>query len=100
MIYFDAKQVAEKLTIALDWTTRLDTGVTVSSGTVSAKRLDTGADVTSTFLASSTLSVSGAKTSCTIQAGSDGVTYQLTYLLTLSNGNILEEDTLIEVRNQ
>jgi hypothetical protein len=97
MIWLDSKQVSEVKTLAVEWSTALNTGVTISSGTVTAIRLDTGVSVSGTLLTTTTLTISGTKTVFTVQAGVAGVVYQLTLTVTLSNGNVLKEEATMAV---
>ncbi len=93
------KQPGEKWTQAIEFAGKLPTGASLQSGTISAVRLDTGATDNS-VLVSTTLTISGTQALYTHQAGAHGVDYKLTALVTLSNGNLFEEDVLMLVRNQ
>lgn len=92
------KQPNESWPVAFEFAGKLPTGATLSSGTVSAVRTDTGATDNS-VLASTTLTISGTQARFQPQAGTDGLDYRITALVTLSTGAILEEDALMEVRN-
>lgn len=92
------KQPAESYTIAVEFAGKLPSGASLSSGTVSAIRLDTGATDNS-VLASTTATISGTQARVKIQAGTAGVKYKLTFLVTLSNGDIFEEAVAMDVEN-
>jgi hypothetical protein len=91
------KQPAESYTIAVEFTGKLPTGATLTSGTVSAVRLDTGA-ADNSVLASTTATIVGTQARVKVQAGTSGVDYKVSFLVTLSNSDLLEED--IEMRVQ
>lgn len=92
------KQPGERWTQAIEFSGKLPSGASLASGTINAVRTDTGATDNS-VLASTTLTITGTQATYTHLAGLDGITYQLTALVTLSNGDILEEDVLMQVRN-
>jgi hypothetical protein len=92
------KQPNESYTIAIEFAGQLPAGASLVSGTVSAVRLDTGATDNS-VLASTTLTISGTQARVKVQAGTDGVDYRVTSLVTLSTSDVLEEDLLMKVRN-
>ena len=75
------KKPAEKFAVSIDFTDRLPSGATISSGTVTAKIVETGAADTSVY-ASGTLTTTTTTAAATLQAGSDGAKYVITYLLT------------------
>ena len=85
------KQPAESYTIAVEFAGKLPTGATLVSGTVSAVRLDTGA-ADNSVIASTTATIVGTQARVKIQGGTSGVEYKLTFLVTLSNTDQLEED--------
>lgn len=91
-----SKQPAESYTIAVEFAGKLPTGASLSSGTVSALRLDTGATDNS-VLASTTATIVGTQARVKVQAGTSGLDYKITWLMTLSNGDILEEDVTMDV---
>jgi len=90
------KQPAESYTIAVEFAGKLPTGASLTSGTVSAIRLDTGA-ADNSVLASTTATIVGTQARVKVQAGTSGLDYKLTFLATLSNGDVLEEDLIMEV---
>lgn len=92
------KQPSETYPIAIEFSGKLPTGSTVASGTVSAIDTSNGADATSAVLASSSLTIQGSTQAvATVQAGTDGKTYKLTFLVTLTPAAVLEEDVLMQV---
>ncbi|MCS6302372.1 MAG: hypothetical protein H8K07_01700 [Nitrospira sp.] len=92
------KQPNEAYTIAFEFAGKLPSGASLSTGTVSAIRLDTGATDNS-VLASTTATIVGTQARVKIQAGTSGVDYEVTFLVTLSTGDVLEEDVIMQVIN-
>lgn len=90
------KQPAESYTIAVEFAGKLPSGASLASGTISAVRLDTGATDNS-VLASTTATIVGTQARVKVQAGTSGIDYKITFLLTLSNGDLLEEDVLMRL---
>lgn len=88
----------EKLTYNLNFTDALDTGVTISSATVTAVRYHDGTSPTSSVLTSGTGTVTGSNkiVQFTIYQTSDGVDYLVTVTCTLSNGNFLKGEVLFK----
>jgi hypothetical protein len=95
MIRF-VKQPAETYTVAVEFAGKLPSGASLSSGTVSATRMDTGATDNS-VLASTSATISGTQARVRVKQGVSGVPYKLTFVVTLSNADILEEDVLMHV---
>lgn len=96
MISFDPKLVAEQINYEVDFSSRVKTGRTIASSSVTATvRYGTDASPTSIYAGSST--VSGGVVSKPILGGVVGVTYLLTYFATLDDGEILEEQRLLPV---
>jgi hypothetical protein len=95
-VNFFEKQPSETYTIAVEFSGKLPTGASLSTGTVSAVRTDTGATDNS-VLASQTLTISGTQAKVRVLGGLAGVSYKLTFLLTLSTGEILDEDVTMGV---
>jgi hypothetical protein len=93
------KQPAESYTIAVEFAGKLPAGATLVIGTVGAVRLDTGATDNS-VLASTSATIVGTQARVKVQAGATGVDYKLTFLLTLSSGDLLEEDIAMQVRDR
>ncbi len=90
------KQPSENQPLAFEFAGKLPTGTSLASGTVSAVRLDAGTTDNS-VLASTTLTISGTQARFRVQAGTGGLAYKITALVTLSDGSVLEEDLLLNV---
>lgn len=95
MTDLDSMQPGEQRTLAIDTSPDLPSGVTPSSATVAAIRTDTSVDVTATVLVSSTCTISGTQVIFTLKSLTHGVTYKLTFTITLSNGNTTKPDAMI-----
>lgn len=93
--YFE-KQSAEAYTIAIEFSGKLPSGATLSSGTVTAQNTTTGL-TDNTVLGSTTATISGTQAKVKVQAGTNQVTYKITFTLTLSDASILEEDIRMKV---
>jgi hypothetical protein len=90
------KQPSENYVIALELSERLPSGVSILSSTVSAINYETGA-VDNSVIDSLTAVIVGTQAKVRVKAGTSGTTYKLTFVLTLSDGSILEEDLLMSV---
>jgi len=99
-----AKQPAERFTIAVEFAQQLPTGASMTSGTIEAtdpSGVDAVADViVGGVAASASTIIIGTESRATVYGGTHGLDYRLRFLVTLSNGNILEEDVLMRVENQ
>lgn len=95
-----SKQPSERYKIAIEWSGKLPSGASLDSGSVSAVDTSDDSDATSTVLASSTAEISGTQSRATVRAGTDGKTYKITFLVTLDDGSILEEDVNMRVEEQ
>ena len=91
-----SKQPPEQYTIGFDFAGKLPTGTSLASGSVAAVDA-AGADVSATILGSTTAGISGTKGTVLVKAGTAGVRYKITFLMTLSNGDKLEEDVSMDV---
>ena len=95
-----SKQPAETYTIGVDFTGKLPTGATISSGTAFAYNA-AGTDVSATVLSAgsaATIVVNEARKR--VQAGTHGESYRIKFQVTLSTADVLEEDVLMRVENQ
>lgn len=92
------KQPAEKRTIAIEYQDELATGVTLSGGTVAAVNLSDGSSASATVLVSTTATISGTQARAQVQAGTNGTDYKITFLTTLSNSDIWEDDVTMKVK--
>lgn len=89
------KQPSERLPLAFEFRDRLPLGGEILNGVFSAIDIDDASDVTATILVSPTGTVAGTQVRFMVIAGTDGHTYKVTLLATLTDGSILEEDVLI-----
>lgn len=94
---FFEKQPGESYTIEIEFLNRLPSGTSLSSGTVSATDLST-MTTDNTVLASTTATISGTKAKTKVQAGTHGKDYKITFLTTLNDSSVLEEDVEMRVR--
>lgn len=94
-----SKQPAEAYTIGLEFSGKLPTGASPSSGVVAAFD-PAGTDVSGTVLSGTTATISGTQARIKVIAGTHGVDYRLRFLVTLTNSDILEEDVLMRVEEQ
>lgn len=92
------KQVLESYPIAIEYVNRLPSGTSLASAAVAAYQLPDGT-LDNTVTSSTTGTVSGTQVKIRVQAGTHGKDYKLTVLATLSDGSILEDDVLMQVRN-
>lgn len=92
-----SKQPAEILPVTIDFTTRLPSGATISSAVLTALDLTNNGDVSGTIWVSTTGTVSGSKVTGKARNGTTERTYKLTFILTLSDGSVLEEDLEMNV---
>ena len=89
------KQPGETIILAIDCSKRLPSEVTISSQ--EAKMFDSeGTDVSSTMITETTKT--GNIVYVTVTLGTDGEDYNLRLRLTLSNGEIAEDDLTLNVR--
>lgn len=91
------KQPWEKRILEIDCTNALPTGVTISSIDIEAYD-DSEVDVTSTII--DTSSIDSNNVLVTVKAGTDGENYDLKVKITLSNGEQVEDDIKIKVREK
>lgn len=92
------KRPAEEFTVAVEWATKLPSGATLSSGTLVAVDRMTGSDVSATVLASTTATISGTQASLKGKVGTSPTDYLITMTVTLSTGDKLIEEILMQVR--
>lgn len=94
-----SKQSSETYTIGVDFTGKLPTGATISSGTVSAKD-QAGTDMTATVLSGTSATIMMNEARIKVLAGLHGQNYRIRFLITLSTSDLLEEDVLMRVANE
>lgn len=91
------KTEAELYPIAIDFTNRLPTGATIASATGSAINTRTGlAD--NTVFDNTSLTVTTTTAKAVFKLGNSGDDYEASYSATLSDGSILVEKVLMQVR--
>jgi len=95
-----SKQPAEIRNWYIDYSNRLPSGVVISSVALSAVDCETGADATSTVVVNTTGTVSANRSIGQFQAGTSGKAYKLTYLSTLDNGELWEDDVIMRVQSR
>lgn len=96
MEFFD-KQPAEAYLIAIEWSGKLPVGATLVSGTVEATRFP-DLVVDNSVISNTLASVAGTQSIIKVLNGTHGQDYRITFMMTLSNGDLLEEDVLMQVR--
>ena len=96
-IPFFFKQPSEQYSIGFEFAGKLPSSTNLSSGTVSAKDLATGTDVSTTILGSTNATIVGTQAMVMVKAGTTGAKYKITFLVLLTNGNVLEEDVQMVV---
>ena len=77
------KQPSEQFVITFDFSAVLASGETISAKTVTATKRSDGSDVTSTIIDGS--SISGETILVGVKGGTDGVTYNISVLITSSS---------------
>lgn len=92
------KRPSEKYGIAIEFASKLPAAAALTAGTVAAVERTTGIDATGTILTSPTATINGTTASFIGQAGSDETDYLITMTVTLSDGSILVEEVLLQVR--
>lgn len=90
------KQPAEAYYITVDFSNKLPSGTTLSSGTVTGVDLITQLTDDS-ILSSTTCVVSGSTLSSKVLGGTHGKQYLIRFTATLNNGSILNEDVKLFV---
>lgn len=93
-----SKQPSETYTIGIDFTGKLPTGATLSSGTVAAVD-PAGVSASGTVLSSTSATIVANEARIKVLAGTHGYDYRIRFTCTLSNADILEEDVLMRVGN-
>lgn len=94
-----AKQPAETYPIGVEFSGQLPAGTAIVSGTVAGKNMATGL-TDNTILANTTATISGTQAKVKVLGGTDGVQYKITFLVTLDDGSVLEEDILMNVADR
>lgn len=90
-----AKTSGEKLSFGLDFAGRLPTGTAISSATASALNTATEADASDDVLVSTSATVNSTTVTVRIKETTPEGRYRVTLLLTLDNGDLLEDDFIL-----
>lgn len=100
MSFVFQKQPGETFPVAIDFSApgALPDSVTISSAVATAFDARTGATASSVLSGSATTTTTRATQKVT--AGTDGADYHIKILITLSEGSVLEEDLVMEVREK
>lgn len=93
------KQPGENFPFAVEFSGRLPAGLSLASGTVAAVVYSTGVTDNS-VLNSLSATIVETQAIARVKAGTDGATYKITFTVTLSDGSILEEDVLMNVKDR
>lgn len=100
VVAFYPKKPSERFSIGLDFTDEMPEGVTIASGTCSARVRKTEADATSAVLDGGTTATIDADTNTAkiiVNGGTLGVWYEIIFQVTLSNGQLLEGKAIFYV---
>ncbi len=92
------KQPWESVIYEIDCSERLPSAVTIS--TIAAKVFDSDGDDQSSTMIEGTPSYTGSKAYVQVKAGADGEDYNVRIRLTLSNGEDVEDDFTLYVREK
>ena len=93
------KQPAETYSIAIDFADRLPPGASLVSGTATGRIANTLA-VDNTILLSQVVVVDGTLAKVRLQAGIHGTQYKISFLMTLTDAQTLEEDIMMNVMDR
>lgn len=95
------KQPNERYTVSLDYSSKLPEGATIDHAGVSAWDLTNDMDASSELLSTTigTVSEDGLYVGVALKGGIDGREYKVTVLATLSDGEVLEDDVTVYVRD-
>ena len=96
-VFYFPKQPAEQEVISFDFATDRFNGTEAAASQVTTSiNIGTGADSTAVVIDSS--SQSAGVVSIVVKAGTDGDSHKITTLMTSDEGNIYEQDAVMEVR--
>jgi hypothetical protein len=82
----------------IDYTDQLPIGAVVVGADVKVRLHPAGTDLTATMI-EGIPTIDPARVTALVKAGDDGTDYKITYLTTLTDGVILEDDLLMQVRD-
>jgi hypothetical protein len=91
------KTPTEKFRFTMDFKNDVKSGDTASAHSVTAKRLDTGADATTEMISAVVRLLNVVETS--VQAGTDGVDYEVKFALDTTQGDHFEAYVIVPVRS-
>lgn len=94
------KQPWEVLPIAVDFAANMDDGesIALGSSSIAAYVISTGEDATDTIIVTDSLAVSDStKLTATVQAGTDGTNYKISFRAHVSDTKKLEMDVAMVV---
>lgn len=91
------KLAGEVFSIGVDFDGQLPSGTTVSSGVVAAYDKD-DAVVSGDILVGTTATISGTIAKIKLASGNDAGRYKIRFAITLSNSDVLQEDTILLVK--
>ncbi len=97
MVPYFIKQPSEIYPIAFNYAGQLPGGVTISSGTLSARNASTGADASALVLDSTAAAIDGVNVVARVKSGVAGIDYQLNFLVYLSDASVLEDNMVMRV---
>lgn len=90
------KQPAETYKLGVEFSRRLQTGETLSTPTVTAKKVSDGSDSTAALI--SQVAVNGTKVEARVSAGVTGEDHVLQFRTTTSLANTIEDEVLLMIR--
>jgi len=94
-----AKRPLEEFRLSWDFVNDVEASDSYASHTISATVVSTGADVTGTFLQSPTrIGATGAVLGVQVQAGTDGLDYDVLFRLVTTQGDAFERVVRVAVR--
>lgn len=94
------KNPNEKRGLGVDFTDGLDVGDSITAQTVTVYEAGTDTDKTSEMLVPASTSRNGAIITCKIQAGTDGVKYNVCYDATTVGGEVMRHIRVLPVKDE
>ena len=91
------KHPSETYPVGIDYTGKVPTGASLSSGVWSALALSDNSDASAIVLQSTTAVVSGQVAKCRVQSGTDGITYKLGLTATFDTGDVLHDNLFMAI---
>lgn len=94
-----AKRPTEEFRLSWDFVNDLEAADSYASHAITASVVSTGADVTGTFLqGAQRVGSTGAILAVQVQAGTDGLDYDVLFQLTTSQGDVFQRIVRVQVR--